>query len=105
MHNNQSANQCAAKSCSFTCTFLCSEKALTTVTQSHQKAKAYPKNNPSLQRVDSRVQHIWRLRVIGSCFDEGLKLKMSASLSLYGENLTLITSYSIILQSGQFVLY
>ena len=29
--------------------------------------KACSKNNSSLERVDSRVQHIWRLRVIGSC--------------------------------------
>ena len=30
------------------------------------RAKACSKNNSSLERVDSRVQHIWRLRVIGS---------------------------------------
>ena len=31
------------------------------------RGKACSKNNSSLERVDSRVQHIWRLRVIGSC--------------------------------------
>ena len=30
------------------------------------RGKACSKNNSSLERVDSRVQHIWRLRVIGS---------------------------------------
>ena len=103
MRNNQSTNQCADQSCSFKSTFLCSEKALTTRAVSvrgnlleSSKVKAYSKNNFSLERVDSRVQHTWRLRVVGSCFYEGLKLKTPASLSLYSESLTLIPSFSII---------
>ena len=72
MRNNQSTNQCAARSCSFTCTFFVFswqqwQKACVEIYRSHQKAIAYSKNNSSLERVDSRVQHIWRLRVIGSC--------------------------------------
>ena len=74
MRNNQSINQSAAQSCSFTCTFLCSEEPLTTMAESvrgnvfacgemYFHAKACSKNNSILEWVDSRVQHIWRLRV------------------------------------------
>ena len=60
---------------SFTCTFFCVlkklwqqwRKACREIYRSHQKAKAYSKNNSSMERLDSRVQHIWRFRVIGSC--------------------------------------
>ena len=31
------------------------------------RGKACSKNNSLLERVDSRVQHIWRLGVMGSC--------------------------------------
>ena len=31
------------------------------------RGKACSKSNSSLERVDSRVQHVWRLRVMGSC--------------------------------------
>ena len=58
MLNNQSTNQCAAQSCSFT--FTSSETM-------DFRGKARSKNNSSLERVDSRVQHRWRLRVMGSC--------------------------------------
>ena len=57
MRNNQSTNQCAAQSCSFT--FAYSETM-------DFRGKACSKNNSSLERVDSRVQHGWRLRVMGS---------------------------------------
>ena len=65
MRNNQSTNQCAAQSCSFT--FTSSETM-------DFRRKACSKN--TLERVDSRVQHRWRLRVIGSC--EGLILNLHA---------------------------
>ena len=32
------------------------------------RGKGCSKNNSLLERVDSRAQHIWRLRVMGSCF-------------------------------------
>ena len=58
MRNNQSTNQCAAQSCSIT---------LTSSETMDFRGKACSKNNSSLERVDSRVQHRWRLRVMGSC--------------------------------------
>ena len=57
MRNNQSTNQCAAQSCSFT--FTSSETM-------DFRGKACSINNSSLKMVDSRVQHRWRLRVMGS---------------------------------------
>ena len=57
MRINQSTSQCAAQSCSFT--FTSSETM-------DFRGKACSKNNSSLERVDSRVQHRWRLRVMGS---------------------------------------
>ena len=34
------------------------------------RGKACSKNDSLLERVDSRVQHIWRLQVMGSCRKE-----------------------------------
>ena len=59
MRNKQSTNQCAAQSCSFPCT---SSETM------DFRGKACSKNDSSLERVDSRVQHRWSLRVMGSCF-------------------------------------
>ena len=72
MRNNQSTNQCAAQSCSFTCTFFVLWRTFDN--NGGKRAgkfigvikKQRPRNNSSLERVDSRVQHIWRLRVMGS---------------------------------------
>ena len=70
MRNNQSTNQCAAQSCSFT--FTSSETM-------DFRGKACSKNNSSLERVDSRVQHRWRLRVMGSCFSLLLTVASTSS--------------------------
>ena len=38
------------------------------------RGKACSRNNSSLERVDSRVQHVWRLRVMGSWFSMRLMI-------------------------------
>ena len=89
MRHNQSTNQSAAQSCSFTCTFLCSEEPLTAMAESvgwgggnyrsHEtmyfRRKACSKNNSLLER----VQHIWRLRVMGSCIRWVLRFNQKIS--------------------------
>ena len=42
------------------------QKACGEIYRSNQKAKACSKNNSPLERVDSRVQHIWRPLVMGA---------------------------------------
>lgn len=67
-------NQCAAHSCSFTCTFFVLWRSFDN--NGGKRAgkfigvyfcgKACSKNYSSLERIDSRVQYIWRLQVMGS---------------------------------------
>ena len=66
MRNNQSTNQCAAQSCLFTSTAFVFWGTMAESVRGNFLGKACSKNNSSLERVDSRVQHIWRLRVMGS---------------------------------------
>ena len=48
LRNKQLTNQCAAQSWSFTCTFLCSEEALTTIAESVRENLSETSNSKSL---------------------------------------------------------
>ena len=50
--------------------------------------KACSKNNSSLERVDSKIQHIWRLRAMGSCRYTSIQACMKCSLRGRQQNTT-----------------